>query len=276
MGWLEAIVLGIVQALSEFLPISSSAHISITGQLFFGGHDPGAAFTAVTQLGTQTAVLVYFWKDIVRIVKAWFGSLTGRVPRDNPDARLGWWIIVGSIPIIVLGLALEKYIDTVFRNLWITVFTLAFFGLVLAFVDRVGRKNRELTDVTWPHSLLYGLGQAAALVPGVSRSGASISMGLGLGYAREAATRYSFLLSLPAIFGSGLYKLKDVAKEANPAWGPIALATLIAFAVGYLVIAWLLKYVSTHNFRPFVWYRLALAAILAALLLTHVMNPLGA
>ncbi|HBX82873.1 MAG: undecaprenyl-diphosphate phosphatase [Propionibacteriaceae bacterium] len=275
MSWLEAIVLGIVQALSEFLPISSSAHVSIVGQLFFSGHDPGAAFTAVTQLGTQTAVLVYFWKDIVRIAKQWCLSLIGRVPRNDPDARMGWMIIIGTIPIVVLGLALQKYIQTTFRNLWVTVFTLAFFAIVLWAADRFGRKTRDLSAMTWQHSLIYGFAQALALVPGVSRSGASITAGLFLGYTRESAARFSFLMSLPAIFGSGLYELKDIAKDPNPAWGPIALATAIAFGLGYVVIAWLLKYISTHDFKPFVFYRLGLAALLAFFLVTNVMTPYG-
>ncbi len=274
MGWFDAIVLGIVQGLTEFLPISSSAHLSIVGQLFFGRGDPGAAFTAVTQLGTETAVLVYFWKDIVRIITAWIGSLTGRVERGDPDARMGWLVIIGSVPIVVLGLLLESYIDTTFRNLWFTVATLAGIAVVLFFADRLGDRNtRELDQLTWKHGVLFGLAQACALIPGVSRSGMTISGGLFMGYTRQAATRYSFLLAIPAVFGSGIYKLKDIGGgTGDTAWGPTIVATIIAFFVGYAVIAWLIKFISTHTFRGFVYYRLGIAAVVAGLLLTGVLQ----
>ncbi len=272
MGWFEALVLGLVQGLTEFLPISSSAHISIVGQ-FFGGDDPGSAFTAITQLGTETAVLIYFRKDIARIVKAWCLALVGAVPRSDPDARMGWLVILGSVPIVVLGLILQDAIDSTFRNLWITVAMLAGFALVIGFVDSRASNVRTLDQLTWKHGVFYGLAQAMALVPGVSRSGGTIAAGLAMGYTREAAARYSFLLAIPAVLGSGLYKLTDVADDpVAPAWGPIALATVVAFVVGYLVIAWLLKYISTHDFRPFVLYRLALAAVVAVLLLTGVLD----
>ncbi|MCL1837927.1 MAG: undecaprenyl-diphosphate phosphatase [Propionibacteriaceae bacterium] len=272
MDWIEAIVLGIAQGLTEFLPISSSAHLSIVGQLFFAGHDPGAAFTAITQLGTETAVIIYFAKDIGRIISRWFMSLFGKVPRNDPDARIGWLVIVGTIPIVILGLAFKSQIETNFRNLWVTVAMLAIVGLILLAADSVAKQERSLEQLTWPHGIVLGLAQACALIPGVSRSGATISAGLFLGYKRPAATRYAFLLAIPAVFGSGLYELKDVAEtDPNPAWGPIMLATLIAFAVGYAVIHWLLKYVSSHSFKIFVWYRLALAGLVAALLISGVL-----
>lgn len=269
MGWFEAIVLGIVQGLSEFLPVSSSAHVSIVGQLLFQGHDPGAAFTAVTQLGTETAVLVFFWKDITRIIGRWCLALVGRHPQDDPDVRMGWLVIAGSLPIVLLGLLFEDAIDSSLRNLWVTVAMLAGVALILWLADRHGGDNtRTLDRLTWPHGIILGFVQAAALIPGVSRSGATISGGLFLGYTREAAARYSFLLALPAVFGSGIYKLKDIGAEGAVAWGPTITATLIAFVIGYAVIAWLLKYVSTHSFGIFVWYRLGLAAVVAALLIT--------
>ncbi len=274
MGWLDAIVLGIVQGLTEFLPISSSAHVSIFGQLLFDGRDPGAAFTAVTQLGTETAVLVYFWRDIVRIITAWFGSLTGRVNRGDPDARMGWLVIVGSLPIVVLGLLLEGFIDTTFRSLWVTVTMLAGVAIVLFFADRLGERNtRTLDRLTWKHGIIFGFAQAAALIPGVSRSGGTISAGLFMGYTRVAATRYSFLLAIPAVFGSGLYKLKDIGGAGgSDVWAPTIVATIIAFFVGYAVIAWLIKFISTHTFRGFVYYRLGLAAFVAVLLVTGVLQ----
>ena len=271
MSWWEAIVLGIVQGLTEFLPISSSAHQSIVGQLFFGGHDPGAAFTAISQLGTETAVIIYFARDIGRIIRHWALSLTGRIPRDDPEARMGWLVIVGSVPIVVLGLLFQDAIDTTLRNLWITVAMLAGFGLVLLLADRVAQNRLDLHQLTWLDGIALGFAQALALIPGVSRSGATIAGGLFLGYKREAAARYAFLLAIPAVFGSGLYKLKDVPADPNLAWGPIAVATVIAFGVALAVIHWLLHYVSTHNYRIFVWYRLALAGLVTALLATGVL-----
>jgi undecaprenyl-diphosphatase len=273
MGWLEAIVLGIVQGLTEFLPVSSSAHQSIVGQLFFGGRDPGAAFTAVSQLGTETAVVVYFARDIGRIISHWARSLVGRVPRHDPDARMGWLVIIGSIPIGVLGLLFQDAIDTSLRNLWITVSMLAGFGIVLWVADRVARNRYELAQLTWVDGIALGFAQALALIPGVSRSGATIAGGLFLGYKREAATRYAFLLAIPAVFISGVFKLKDIPDDPNLAWGPTIVATVIAFAIGLAVIHWLLKYVSKHSFSVFVWYRLALAALVAGLLLGGVLQP---
>ncbi len=273
MSWFEAIILGIVQGLTEFLPISSSAHVSIVGQLLFDGRDPGAAFTAVTQIGTETAVLVYFWKDITRIIAQWFRSLTGAVPRNDPDARIGWLVIIGSIPIVVLGVLFQDAIDSYLRNLWITVAMLAGIAIVLWLADRTaGDNTRELDHLGWRHGLLFGLAQAAALVPGVSRSGMTIAGGLFMGYTREAATRYAFLLAIPAVFGSGFYKLKDIG-EGHTAWGPTIVATLLAFIIGYAVIAWLIRFVSTHSFKGFVYYRLGVAAVVATLLVTGVLDP---
>jgi len=273
MGWFEAIILGIVQGLTEFLPISSSAHQSIVGQLFFGGRDPGAAFTAVTQLGTETAVILYFAKDIGRIISHWARSLIGRVPRDDPDARMGWLVIIGSVPIGILGLLFQDAIDSSLRNLWITVAMLAGFGVVLWIADRTARDTYDLAHLTWVDGVALGFAQALALIPGVSRSGATIAAGLFLGYKREAATRYAFLLAIPAVFISGVFKLKDIPGDPHLAWGPTIAATVIAFGVGLAVIHWLLKYVSKHNFSIFVWYRLALAAVVAGLLLGGVLQP---
>jgi undecaprenyl-diphosphatase len=274
MGWLEALVLGIVQGLTEFLPISSSAHQSIVGQ-FFGGQDVGAAFTAVTQLGTEAAVILYFRHDIWRILRSWFGSLAGRVPRNDPDARMGWLVILGSIPIVLLGLLFQNAIDSALRNLWITAAMLAGFGVVIGVADRLARNVRPLESLTWGHGVLFGLAQSLALVPGVSRSGATISAGLALGYTREAAAKYSFLLAIPAVVGSGLFKLADISADpVPPAWGPVLLATVVSFVIGYVVIAWLLRYISTHNFLPFVVYRIVLAVVVALLLVTGVLTPL--
>ncbi|TLM86444.1 undecaprenyl-diphosphate phosphatase [Pseudarthrobacter sp. NamE2] len=270
MNWFEAALLGLVQGLTEFLPISSSAHLRILGQFLPNAEDPGAAFTAITQLGTETAVLVYFWRDIVRIVKAWTGSLAGKVPRQDPDARMGWLVILGSLPIIVLGLLFQDQIESVLRSMWIVATMLIVFGLLLAVADAVGRQERDLSRLTYKHGVLYGFAQAMALIPGVSRSGGTITAGLLMGYTREAAARYSFLLAIPAVFGSGFYQLyKVVSKEGIT--GPYglpetALATAIAFVVGYIIIGWFLKFVSTRSYRLFVWYRIFLGLALYLLL----------
>ena len=280
MSWLDAIILGLVQGLTEFLPISSSAHIRIVGELT-GSTDPGAAFTAITQIGTELAVLIVFWKDIVRILRAWFRSLPigdpqTRVSSSEPDARMGWMIIVGSLPIGILGLLFQDAIDTTLRNLWITSVMLIVFGLLLGFVDRYAPQERELSSMSWKAALLYGLAQAMALIPGVSRSGGTITMGRFLGYSREAAARYSFLLAMPAVMASGLYKVAKVFTGGETiAVGPTILATLIAFASGIVVILWFLKIISTRSYAPFVWYRIAIGILVALGLMTGVLSALG-
>ncbi|HLS43969.1 MAG TPA: undecaprenyl-diphosphate phosphatase [Ornithinicoccus sp.] len=274
MGFLEAMVLGLVQGLTEFLPISSSAHLSIVGQLF-GTGDPGAAFTAISQLGTEAAVLVFFWRDIVRIISQWARSLVGRVPRDDPDARMGWLVIIGSIPIGVLGYTLQDYIETDLRSLWLTATMLLVFALVIFAADRVAARvqhPKKLREITWRDGILYGLAQSLALIPGVSRSGGTIAAGLFMGYSRETAARYSFLLAIPAVLGSGFYQVLKISDDpVTPAWGPIWLATGIAFVVALAVIAWFMRYITTHTFTPFVVYRVALALVLFALLGTGVL-----
>jgi undecaprenyl-diphosphatase len=269
VNWIEAIILGLVQGLTEFLPVSSSAHLRIVGEFLPGGADPGAAFTAITQLGTETAVIIYFWRDIVQIIRQWALSLAGKVPRSDPDARMGWLIILGSLPIGVLGLLLEDYIDTQFRSLWITGTMLVVFGVILAVADRVGRQQRHLDDLTVKHGVYYGLAQALALIPGVSRSGGTITAGLFMGYTREAAARYAFLLAIPAVFASGLYKLAQTVGE--PQAGPYgmaetALATGIAFVVAYVIIGWFMHYISNRSYTLFVWYRIALGLAIFVLL----------
>jgi undecaprenyl-diphosphatase len=274
MGWFEAVVLGVVQGLTEFLPISSSAHLRIVGEAF-GWKDPGAAFTAITQIGTEAAVLLYFRHDIWRIITAWVGSLAGR-RKSDPDARMGWLIIIGSIPIIVLGLLLKDHIETTFRDLRIIAVALILFSLVLYWADRVGAKKRELGDLTMGHGITFGLAQAMALIPGVSRSGGTITAGLFLGYTRAAAARYSFLLAIPAVLGSGFYEaygaLKGDAKGAPIDWAPTILATVIAFGVGLSVIAWLLRYLNKGSFAPFVVYRVLLGVLVLLLVQTGVLN----
>jgi undecaprenyl-diphosphatase len=282
MGLFDAMILGLVQGLTEFLPISSNAHLRIVGSFLGTGADPGAAFTAITQLGTETAVLVYFWRDITRIISQWFLSLFGRVPRSDPDARMGWFIILGSLPIVVLGLLFQHAIETTLRNLWVVAIALIVFGVLLGVADAVGEKRRRLNNLTIPHATVFGFAQALALIPGVSRSGGTITAGLFMGYQRRAAARYSFLLAIPAVFGSGLFELyKSVSHPCGkgtptcPAevftGAETAVATFIAFVVGLLVIAGFMSYISKRSFLPFVIYRLLLGGTLIALLTTGVL-----
>lgn len=270
ISWFEAIVLGIVQGLTEFLPISSSAHILIVSQLF-GWEDPGAAFTAVTQIGTETAVIIYFRKDIWRIISTWTRSLFTAELRSSIDARMGWYVILGTIPIGILGFIFQDQIETVARNLWLVACTLIGFGIILGIADRVGRKVKTLDDLTLRDGVLYGMAQSLALIPGVSRSGATISGGLFLGYDRAAATRYAFLLAIPAVMASGLFEATKIADQDVVSWGPTIVATVIAFAVGYAVIAWLIRYITTNSYLPFVIYRIGLGVLMLVLLSTGVL-----
>ena len=274
MGFLEAIILGLVQGLTEFIPVSSSAHLRILGEFLPNAGDPGAAFTAITQLGTETAVLLYFWRDIVRIVKAWAGSLVGRVSRRNEDARMGWLIIVGSLPIVILGVLFQNEIETTLRSLWIVAATLIGFGILLGVADFVGRKTRNLAQVTVGRGIIFGLAQALALIPGVSRSGGTITAGLFMGFSRTAAARYSFLLAIPAVFGSGFYQLAKSFNEPS-VFGPLETltATVVAFFVGLAIIAFLMNWLGKHSFLPFVIYRIVLGLGLVVLLSTGVLQP---
>jgi len=272
---LEAIFLGILQGLTEFLPISSSAHIRIAGALFGTSADPGARFTAITQIGTELAVLIFFRNDIKQIISAWMRQVLKRSSlsaSEKSDARMGWLIIVGSVPIVILGYLGKDVITNDFRSLWLISSTLILFGLILGFADKYGKSNYDLTNLNTRGGLLYGIAQSLALIPGVSRSGATIAMGRFLGYSRQAALRYSFLLALPAVFGSGLYELKGALGDGAQT-GPFTIpqtliATGIAFVIGYIVIAWLLKFVSTKSFAPFIIYRVTLGSLLLVLLAT--------
>jgi undecaprenyl-diphosphatase len=271
VGWLEAVVLGLVQGLTEFLPISSSAHLRIVGEAF-GWGDPGAAFTAITQIGTEFAVLVYYRKKIGRIIATWVRALRDPALRSDPDARMGWLIIIGSIPIVLLGLLFQDRIETTFRDLRIVAIALVVFSLVLYWADRVGSTQRELPDLTVKHGLVFGFAQAMALIPGVSRSGGTITAGRFLGYSRSAAADYSFLLAVPAVLGSGFFQVAQ-SLDGGIAWGPTLLATVIAGAVGFVVIAWLLRYLAKGSFTPFVIYRVVLGLVLLALVGAGVLDP---
>ncbi|MFE1663278.1 undecaprenyl-diphosphate phosphatase [Microbacterium sp. P02] len=274
MHFFEAILLGLVQGLTEFLPISSSAHLRILGAFLPGAEDPGAAFTAITQIGTEAAVVIFFWRDIVRIIGHWFRALFGKIPRNDPDARMGWLIIVGSIPIVVLGLLLQDQIETVFRSLWVVAAMLILFGVLLGIADMVGAKKRKLQDITIGQGAIFGGAQALALIPGVSRSGGTITAGLFMGFERAAAARYAFLLAIPAVFGSGFYQLyKSYDVPGVYTLGETLAATVVAFVVALAVIAFFMKYISRHSFLPFVVYRIALGVVVIVLLSTGVIQP---
>jgi undecaprenyl-diphosphatase len=270
---IEAIFFGILQGITEFIPVSSTAHIRIFAEFFGMAEDPGAMFTAIMQIGTELAVLIYFRKDIARIISAWFRKVMFRKDlqiEEAADARMGWLIIFGSLPIVILGYLGQDAITTNFRSLWLIASVLIIFGVILGIADRYGKTDKSLKDLSISHGILYGLAQAMALVPGVSRSGATIAIGRLLGYNREAALRYSFLLAIPAVFGSGLFQLEKAISEksAEPVFSltETLVATVVAFVVGYLVIAWLIKFITTKSFMPFIIYRIALGGLVMALL----------
>ncbi|MFF3225845.1 undecaprenyl-diphosphate phosphatase [Nocardia suismassiliense] len=306
MTWVQALVLGLVQGLTEFLPISSSAHLRIVSGVFFGD-DAGASFTAVTQLGTEAAVLVYFAKDIWRILQAWFSTVlrkltvretvpitdqvTTRLPvvtvgqadryfdeerQRELDYRIGWYVIIATIPIGVLGFLFKDVIRTAARNLWLISFMLIAFALVIAAAEYYGRKARPLEKLTTRDGLVMGFAQCLALIPGVSRSGATSSAGLFLGLTREASVRFSFLLAIPAVTASGLFSIPDAFKPAgeglNASGAQLIVATLLAFVVGYASVAWLLKFVAKHSLDWFVGYRIVLGLTVMGLLATGVVS----
>jgi len=260
----QAIVEGILQGLTEFLPISSTAHLRVF-PAFFGWEDPGAAFTAVVQLGTMAAVLIYFRADLWRITRAWLRGLRDPSVRHELDSRMGWYILIGTIPIGVFGLAFNHQIETGARSLTVIGITLIAFGLVLMLADRTARCDRTLPSITPRDGILIGFAQALALVPGVSRSGATISGGLLLGFDRESAARYSFLLSVPSVVLSGLFELRKVGEGGGPPVGATIIATLLAFVVGYAAIAWLLRWLVSHDLTVFVVYRIGLGILVLSL-----------
>lgn len=274
MSLLEAIVLGIVQGLTEFLPISSTAHLRIV-PAFLGWEDPGAAFTAVTQLGTMAAVLLYFRRDLWRIGSAWLRGLRSAEVRRTLDSRLGWYIVLGTIPIGIFGLAFKNQIENGARSLYLIGTTLIVLGLVLYAAERVATRTRTIGDLERRDGVVVGLAQAAALIPGVSRSGATITAGLFLGLTREAAARFSFLLSVPAVVLSGLFQVGEItAGNADGETGTTSLivATVVAFVVGYAAIAGLLRFLAQHSTLVFVVYRVALGALVLALALGGVIK----
>ncbi|MCV7134677.1 undecaprenyl-diphosphate phosphatase [Mycobacterium hodleri] len=268
MSWLQVVVLSVVQGLTEFLPVSSSGHLAIVSKLFFAD-DAGASFTAVSQLGTELAVLIYFAKDIGRILAAWFGGLRDS-SRRTPDYWLGWWVIIGTIPIGAAGLIFKHFIRDDVRNLWVIATALIVFSAVIAAAEYFGRQTRPIEQFTWKDSIVIGVSQCLALIPGVSRSGATISAGLFMGQQREAAARFGFLLAIPAVLASGLYSLPDAFHpdgRGMSASGPqLAVSVVIAFVVGLAAVSWFLKFLVRHGMYWFVGYRVILGATLLVLL----------
>lgn len=272
----DAIVLGIIQGLTEFLPISSSAHVQIAQQLLGLSAMPKpqlTAFIATIQLGTEAAVLIYFWKDIIRILRGFFGSIFSKSNQNAEnlrDAKLGWLIIIGSLPVVVIGLIFQDAIENQLRSLWVIAFTLIIFGIVLGVADKVGKRQKSIEQLTTKHGILFGLGQALAVIPGVSRSGGTISVGLLLGYSRQAAARYSFLLAIPAVIASGLYQFLKSYQDLNQNdLIATVVATVVSFAVGFSVIVGLLRYLSRGSFMPFVVWRIFVGVALLVLLGTN-------
>lgn len=270
MSWGQVVVLSVVQGLTEFLPVSSSGHLNIVSRVFFSG-DAGASFTAVSQLGTEAAVLVYFARDIVRILRAWFNGLFVKSHRDA-DYRLGWYVIIGTIPICVLGLLFKDVIRSGVRNLWVVATAMVVFSAVIALAEYVGRRNRDIEQLNWRDAVIVGVAQCLALVPGVSRSGSTISAGLFLGLERELAARFGFLLAIPAVFASGLFSLPDAFRpvtEGMSATGPqLLVSIMIAFAIGLAAVSWFLRFLVRHNMFWFVGYRVIVGTAVLILLAT--------
>jgi len=268
MSWWQVIVLAVVQGLTEFLPVSSSGHLAIVSRVFFAG-DAGASFTAVTQLGTEVAVLLYFARDIARIATAWCKGLFDSA-RRHVDYRMGWYVIVGTIPIGVLGLLFKDEIRTGFRNLWVVATALVVFSAVIGAAEYFGRQTRHAEQLRLRDGMIVGLVQTLALVPGVSRSGATISAGLFLGLDRELAGRFGFLLAIPAVFASGLFSLPDafhpVGEGMSASGSQLLAATLIAFMVGFAAVAWFLRFLVRHSMYWFVGYRVAVGVLVLGLL----------
>ena len=274
MSWAQTIVLSIVQGLTEFLPVSSSGHLNIVSRLCWGA-DAGASFTAVIQLGTELAVLVFFAKDIVRIIKAWFIGLFHKDRRDNLDYKMGWYVIVGTIPIGLIGFLAKDAIRDNLRSLWVTASVLVVFSFVFKAAEKWGSRKRDFDQLTMKDSIIMGCAQCLALIPGVSRSGGTISAGLFIGLKRSVATRYSFLLAIPAVLASGIFSLPDAF---NPTHGQAATSSqlgvgvVIAFILGYISIAWLLKFVEKHSLNWFAGYRVIVGVIVLILLGTGVLT----
>jgi undecaprenyl-diphosphatase len=275
MNLLQAVVLGVVQGVTEFLPISSTAHLRIVPALL-GWGDPGAAFSAIIQLGTVAACIIYFWKDMLRLATAFFRALAAKDPFGTADARLAWCVIVGTLPVGVVGWLLKKSIETSWRSLYIIATSMTVLALVLFLAERLAQHRREVAQMTLKDGLIIGLCQAVALIPGSSRSGTTLTGGLALGFKREDAARYSFLLSIPANAAAGVFQLKQILHATErPSSLLLAVGTVVSFVVGMAAIAGLLRYLRTRTTLVFVGYRLLMGGLLFALLAAGVLQPLA-
>ena len=272
MDLIQALILGIVEGLTEFLPVSSTGHLTITESLLgLPVDDPGVtAFTAIIQVGAILAVLVFFWADIARLGAAWFRGVFQPQSRSHPDYRFAWYVIIGSIPIGIVGFAAKDLITGGLRSLWVVVVALVAWSFVMVAAERAGRRDRNEQEVNLKDTLVIGFVQCIALIPGVSRSGATISAGLFRNLDRVTATRLSFFLSIPALITAGAYEALTEAGSISTSvgWGPTLVGTVVSFIVAYASIAWLLRFVAKHSITVFVGYRIGLAAIVAGLLLT--------
>ncbi|MEP6598036.1 MAG: undecaprenyl-diphosphate phosphatase [Actinomycetota bacterium] len=271
MNLLQAIVYGIVQGLTEFLPVSSTAHLRIVPALF-GWPDPGAPFTAVIQLGTTLAVVLYFWRELLHVVMAWIRGIFDSSVRQSLEYRMGWYLILATIPVGVIGFLLRDQIETGARNLWLISVAMITLALVLLAAERVSTRTREEEDINGRDAAAIGVAQALALIPGASRSGTTITAGLFRGLTREAAARFSFLLSIPAVVASGLFEARKIGDKGNAGAGITGVALVFAFIVGLASIAWLIRWISRHSTYVFVWYRVALGLLVMALLITNTLS----
>jgi undecaprenyl-diphosphatase len=272
-----AIVLGIVEGLTEFLPVSSTGHLTIVSGLlgYDISDDSVTAFTAVIQVGAIIAVIIYFWKDIVRLLTAWVRGIVSKPARQDPNYRMAWLVILGSIPIVIAGVLGRHLVSGPLRSLWVVAVALIVWSVVMVLAERVSTRERPEQSLTWVDALIIGVAQCIALIPGVSRSGATISAGLFRNLDRVAATRLSFLLGIPALVGAGIYELPDAVKGGGIGWAPTLIATVVSFVVAYASVAWLLKFVARHGLLSFVWYRVALGVVLIILLSTGVLTSTG-
>ena len=273
MTIIEAIIFGVIEGITEFLPISSTGHLTIAEKLLGYQIDSPevTAFTAIIQIGAILAAVLYFWSDIQRVAMAWLAGLFSSSARRNVDYKFGWAIVIGSLPIAVVGLTFQDTIETTLRSMWWVAAALFLWSFVLLWADRLPKHTRTEAEVTYKDTLFIGLMQCVALIPGVSRSGATMAAGLMAGFDRVTATRLSFFLGIPALAAAGVLqavtKYDDIG-SGTIGWGPTIVATIVSFIVGYAAIAWLLKFISRNDFRLFVWYRIALSLAIVSLLVT--------
>jgi undecaprenyl-diphosphatase len=280
MTFIQAVILGVVQGLTEFLPVSSTAHLRIVPALLdwhfhYGStttDDPGAAFTAVIQLGTTLAIVIYFWRELVHVVVAWVRGLYDKDVRSSLECKMGWYLILATVPVSVFGLIFNNQIETGARNLWIIAVALIALAILLAAAERVGKRDRDEEQLTTTDAVVVGTAQALSLIPGASRSGTTITAGLFRGLTRETAARFSFLLSVPAVVLSGLYEARHIGDKNAPGMGITGVALVIAFIVGLASIAWLMRWLTRHTTYIFIYYRVALGVVLLVLLSTGVLS----